>query len=195
MSDPGGRPIATAEEKLRDDVKDALLIERFLRIPAFANYRNQTYSREDMMACVLGYVLTGSNTKASRISGVGLSQVKQWRYYSKWWDEAVEVAREVMSEKMEDKFTALLNESLNQLEERLKKGDKVIRAEKERRLPIKAAELVRIVNTLFDKRQLLRGDVTSRSESRSGSDEDKLKKLKEAAEQVVRDAENRVEAK
>ena len=92
-----------------------------------------------------------------------------------------------MSEKMEDKFTALLNESLNQLEERLKKGDKVIRAEKERRLPIKAAELVRIVNTLFDKRQLLRGDVTSRSESRSGSDEDKLKKLKEAAEQVVRD--------
>lgn len=186
-----GRPPAQVEPHLVQDIQDTVLIDKFLEIPEFAECRPEAYTREQMISACMGYVLTGSNSKASKISGIPSNNIRQWRHSSNWWLPCEALCREILSERLEDKFTGLLNETLSQLERRLSKGDVIHRDGNIVNVPVKASELGRILSVLFDKRQLLRGDVTSRSESKNTNQD--LDKLKKAAEEVVKSAADRVD--
>lgn len=181
-----GRPRHIASASVIEDTQELLIIDRFLSIPAFAEHNCTEYTREQIISAVMGYVLTGSSRKASQVSGVKDNTIRRWKCDSKWWDDCVIAAREVLSEKLEDKFTALMNETLSQLATRLEDGDIIVREGKTTNIPVKASELARILNVLFEKRQLLRGDVTSRSETKTASG--RLDELREAAERVIRDS-------
>lgn len=179
-----GRPAHTASAYNVTEARELTLLDRFLTLPRFQHAQFRVATREEVVAAVLGYVLTGSLKKASQISGVDYENVKKWRTEAPWWDECVECARSIISEKLEDKFTSILNEALNQLGQRLETGDIIYREGRTVKVPIKANELAKIVQVLFDKRQLIRGDVTSRSETTSV--ESRLENIKKAAEEFAK---------
>jgi len=181
-----GRPRHTASAYQLSEAHELTLLDRFLAIQAFNRVVFKNYTREEAVATVLGYTLTGSLKKAGQISGINYNLVKQWSK-TDWWNECVLLAREIISEKLEDKLTSILNEALNQLAQRLDTGNIIFRNGKTAKVPIGVAELTKIVQILFDKRQLIRGDVTSRSENKSM--DTRLDEIKKRAEEFVRDQE------
>jgi hypothetical protein len=184
-----GRPTHTISPEVVSDTQDMLMLDRFLSVPAFAEYNCVEYTREQIITSILAYVLTGSSRKASQASGIKDGTIRKWKCRDVWWTDCVAVAREVISEKLEDKFTALLNTTLSQLSQRLEKGDRVVTKDGHIvDVPLKAGELTRLLGALFDRRQLIRGDVTSRSETRTTGK--RLDELRQAAESVIRNANN-----
>lgn len=185
ITEKRGRPRHIAAPGLLEETQELVIMDRFLSVPSFAEHNIRNYSREQIISAVMGYVLTGSSKKAAQISGVADGTIRKWKCTTAWWDDCVRVAREILSEKLEDKFTGLLSSALAQLENRLDKGDTIVRDGELVNIPVRAAELGRLLGTLFDRRQLIRGDVTSRSETKSSSR--RLDELREAAEQIIRD--------
>lgn len=135
------------------------------------------------------YAATGSLQRAAELSGVPVTVVRGWRQT----DEFQALLKEVWTEnneKIDAKFTAIIEKSLDAIVDRLDNGDFFVRRDGQlARKPISAKELSLVQAINVDKRQLLRGLPTSRSES-TGQVEDKtvsrLEKLAETFENLAR---------
>jgi hypothetical protein len=135
------------------------------------------------------YAVTGSLQRASELSGVPIHTLQSWRRE----DAFQELLREVWqenNEKIDAKFTEIIEKSLNAILDRLDNGDyKVTPRGDVKRVPISAKELSLVQAINVDKRQLLRGLPTSRSESGDTGTQktvDRLEKLAETFESLAR---------
>lgn len=135
------------------------------------------------------YAVTGSVHKAAELTGVPLHTIKYWRQT----DEFKALLNEVWTEnneKIDARFTAIIEKSLEAIIDRLDNGDHRLTAKGTVvRVPIGAKELSLVQAINVDKRQLLRGLPTSRSENaEAGTTKtvDRLEKLAETFENLAR---------
>jgi len=125
------------------------------------------------------YITSGNLRGSARDSEVNIETASDWSK-QQWFHDVLDLVRFEHQKKLDGKITALLDKSLNELQDRLEKGD--IDARTGKRRPVMAAQVASILGTLYDKRALIRGEPTSRVE-RTSVDQ-RLNKLHKAFEDI-----------
>jgi len=128
------------------------------------------------------FAATGSCKKVEELCGVPEKIVRSWIKQTKF-KEILEEIRDENDELIDAKFTELVDQALTGLKDRLEGGDYILnqRTGELQRKPISARELAQITSVNIDKRQLLRGKPTSRSEVVGEG-----KRLEQLAEQFIK---------
>jgi transposase-like protein len=140
------------------------------------------YPEEKRIEAVALYAATGSFERVSDLSGVPVGTLKSWRK-AEWFQELLREIRQENNEKIDSKFTDIIEGALEQLEDRIVNGDWVQTSKGELlRKPVGAKDLSLVAAINVDKRQLLRGEATSRTESVGKSDEKQIGRLEKLAE-------------
>ncbi len=75
-----------------------------------------------------------------------------------WWADCASQVFNGQAEKLDRKFTELIDLALTEAEDRLRNGDKVVdKFGDENQVPVKGKDAAHIAATLLDRRQVLRG--------------------------------------
>lgn len=124
-------------------------------------------------ACTL-FAALGKVQEVSELADVPAKTINAWRK-TQWWRDLLLEIREENNELLDAKLSEALELSLNLIIDRLKEGDFAFNKKGELvRKPVGIRDLSLVNAISVDKRQLLRGLPTSRTESVSGSNLDKL---------------------
>lgn len=147
------------------------------------------YPETMKLKAVTVYAATGNLEKVSEIAGVPVSTVKAWRG-TDWFQGMLREVWDENNEKIDAKFTEIVEKSLDAVLDRLENGDvRVLKDGEIVRVPISAKDLSLVSAINVDKRQLLRGLPTSRSESVGAASDrtvDRLEKLAETFESLAK---------
>ena len=109
--------------------------------------------------------------------GISYNTVNQWKKHG-WIYEAVEIAKELVQEKIDRRLTGVIDKALTNLDDQLSKGEEIVtKTGTIMKKAVCAKDNALIAAIAFDKRQLLRGEATQIHEEKAG--EDKLLKLAE----------------
>lgn len=114
------------------------------------------------------YIATRSPTLTSEQSNVPITTIKKWQQQP-WWKDKLKEAQEQDYEKLDVKLSKALDKALDQVMDRLEKGDYIydVRTGKTRRIPVKLRDVTSTVNSVIDKRQLIRKQPTKIVEQQS----------------------------
>jgi len=155
------KKITTEEYRLRHDPR----------------YRNR-YSDTKKMEVVCCFAVCGNSKQASEITKVPEATIRTWKQ-TEWWYEILSRIQAEEDEELDTKLTKLLNKAVAHVNDRLDEGDWVYNAKLDKliRKPINAKDAAIVTAITIDKRQLLRGQPTSRVEKVSQSE--RLTKLAE----------------
>jgi hypothetical protein len=120
-------------------------------------------------ACL--YAVTADFKQVSELTGIPAPQLKSMAD-EQWWADIIKEVRKEENNQMSAKLTQIANTAFDGLIERLKTGDPVLNAKTGEIsfIPIRFRDLANSLGTLIDKRQLLRGDPTTRTD-KLGQDE------------------------
>lgn len=142
------------------------------------------YPEKVKIEVVTLYAVTGNTQKVSELTKVPEATIKSWRR-QEWFRDLLTEIREENNEKIDAKFTEIVEKSLDLITERLQNGDYVINPKTGElyRKPVNIRDLSIVSAINIDKRQLLRGLPTSRTEAVGSSN--KLEKLAEAFIQLA----------
>lgn len=140
------------------------------------------YPEEKRIEVTTLYAATGNIKQVSEFTGVPVGTIKNWRKQI-WFYELLKEIREENNEKIDANFNEIIEQALFQLLDRVKNGDFVFNAKMELvRRPLTGKDLSLVAAINIDKRQLLRGEPTSRSEAVRGEDEKGLTRIEKLAE-------------
>lgn len=139
------------------------------------------YPPEKMIEAATIYAATGSLEKTAELTKVPEKILSKWRRQPDFQALLREVWEE-NNEKIDARLTRIIEKSLDALLDRLDNGDfHVTRDGKLVRKPISAKELSLVQAINVDKRQLLRGLPTSRSEGQGSPQEKLVQRLEKLA--------------
>lgn len=128
------------------------------------------------------YATTGSLPRTAELTGVPVGTLQYWRKQEDFQALLREVWAE-NNEKVDAKFTAIIEKALEGVLDRLENGDYKLTARGElKRVPISAKDLSLVQAINVDKRQLLRGLPTSRSATGTTVEEKTVSRLEKLAE-------------
>lgn len=103
----------------------------------------------------------GSLSRVAREIGCDISRLMEL-VRTDWWHSELQQLRREEQMLANVQLSRIVNKTLNQIEDRLDNGQiKLDALGREVNVPLSANELVRIFDTVFDKRQLLNGDATA----------------------------------
>jgi hypothetical protein len=140
------------------------------------------YPEEKRIEAVTVYAATGHFGRTSELTKVPEGTIRAWRK-QEWFLELLREVRAENNDKIDSKFTEIVERSLDQLVDRVEHGDyHVLRDGSLIRKPVNAKDLSLVAAINVDKRQLLRGEPTSRSESVGSADEKAVGRLEKLAE-------------
>ena len=146
---------------------------------------NAKYSPEQKLTAMMTFVTTGSMPAAARAAGVPKWVPYNWRDGSNWWSEQVALIRKEKQEEVDGLMTQIIHRNLDTLGEMSSSGMEK-RVDKDGKIvdkPISFRDLTVNTAVLYDKRALLRGEPTSRSDS--GTTERTLERLREYFEEIA----------
>ena len=126
------------------------------------------HTPEQRLQAALAWCVTGTAQGASDVCGVDRRTISDW-VNTEWWPALVSEARQLKQEELDAKLTNIIDKCAQRLTERLDSPEGVSKA-----------QLNQIAITMaisMDKRSLMRGDPTSRTERVSS--EERLTKLKD----------------
>ena len=147
---------------------------------------NQTiFPKEEFVHAATIYAATGNPEEVSKIIGVPLQTVKEWIKQPAFKDILEEI-RDENNDAIDAKFTGIVDKALDKVAERIENGDEIYDARRGEfiKKQISAKDLASITTSSIDKRQLLRGKPTSRTETVSEG-----KRLEQLAAQFIKMAE------
>lgn len=135
------------------------------------------WSEKKRIEALTVFAATGNITKVEELTGVPKNTVTQW-VKQPWGRDLLEEIRAENDQAIDAMFTGVMHSALGQVQDRLDNGDEVVlKSGKVIRKKINGKDLSQIVATNLDRRQLLRGKPTSRSET--VVEGNRLKKLEE----------------
>lgn len=148
------------------------------------------YTSEEKVAAVLSYVVTGTSKRAAKNlkiqEGIDIphSTIRYWKASALWWPDVYAECKKKKQEELDGKFTEFIHTAIEVVVDRVKNGNFVIdKATGEQiRLPMGGKEAAWCMGVFFDKRQLIRGDPTSRIEK--VSETDRLDSLEKSFKQM-----------
>jgi transposase-like protein len=147
------------------------------------------FPEKKKVEAVILYCATGNFKLTAELSGISEHQLRSWRK-TEWFQSLMREVREENNEKIDATMTEVIEGALEQLRDRIAHGDyTVLRDGTIMRKPVSAKDLSIVAAINTDKRQLLRGLPTNRTEN-VGQIEDKtvgrLEKLAETFENLAR---------
>lgn len=106
------------------------------------------------------FLTSGSLARVSRDLNIPMYNLQQLSR-SAWWAREIELIRREEIALETTQMTRIWNKTLEEIEDRLANGDIVTVKNKKVRRELSAMALARLADTIFDKRQLLRGEPTA----------------------------------
>lgn len=145
---------------------------------------NSKYTADQKVSAVMAFITTGSSRKASKVCGINETVIRDWKTRSSWWPEVYAECKKKKQEELDGAITDIIHRSVGHLLDRLEEGDtKIDRNGRPHQAPLSGRDVAWIMAVLFDKRQLIRGEATSRSEK--VSEDDRLSKLQAQFEKMA----------
>lgn len=142
------------------------------------NRKNKSgyYPEETRVEAVALYAAIGNAAEVARILGISATLIRTWRTQD-WWNEMLNRVHDEKDEELDSKFTKTITLAMDEINDRLENGEYVCNAKTGEitRVKPKMRDIAYVTNMHIDKRQLLRGKPTSRTEKVSS--EDRLTKL------------------
>jgi len=140
------------------------------------------YPMEKKVHAACLYAVTGNFEQVSKLVDIPTNQLKSMAN-EQWWDDVIKQVRHEENDQLTAKMTTFIDKSIDAMLERLENGDRVVNLKTGEiySAPVRLRDMAIPVGILIDKRNLLRGEATSRTE-RLGQEEalDKLGKRFEA---------------
>jgi len=135
------------------------------RPPRHGHYKPGYYPEQQKVAAAVLYAATGNINDSSKLAKVPPHQLRKWMG-EEWFIDIQEQVHREENAKISSKMTELVVEVLDNMQERVKQGDPVLNKKTGEisKLPIKFRDLATGMNIIAEKRQLLRGEATSRTE-------------------------------
>lgn len=120
----------------------------------------------------------------SKLCGVPAKVLESWSV-EPWWSETIAKVIKLKNEELDGKITQALDKGLDILLDRLEHGEIYIdrKTKQEYRVPMSSKSVALASDIFFDKRQLIRGEATSRTEA--VTQEQRLIALKQQFEKLA----------
>ena len=130
----------------------------------------RNYTPQQRIQAATVWTVTGNCAEVERQTGIPYHTVWFWKTKSIWWKELVRQVRKAKQEELDGMLTGIIISGAEQLKERIEHGNHRVHIGDEGqrtdyRVPLSSSELAKdALGIPFDKRALLRGDPTSRTE-------------------------------
>lgn len=131
------------------------------------------------------YVVLRDFKKVSQLTGIPHKTIELW-VVEPWWSEVISRTIKLKNEELDGKITEALDKGLDIVLDRLENGEIFVdrKTGEHRRVPMSTKNTTLGIDILFDKRQLLRGEATTRSETIT--QEQRLIALKDQFEKLAK---------
>lgn len=131
------------------------------------------------------FAVTRNYEKTKELTGVAIHCLKKWSL-EPWWDATIAEVKKLKNNQLDAKITEVLDQGIDLISDRFKEGEVYVdhRTKEQYRIPVKSKDAAIGISILFDKRQLLRGEATTRTETTST--EQKFLALKENFEKLAK---------
>lgn len=141
---------------------------------------NKHWPKEKKIEAVVQWLALGNLKLVAASTGVSYGMLKQWRIQP-WWKEYEAEIRNTENLKLDKDMTKIVERSLEVIADRMEHGDHVYdnKTGQIRRKPVTMKDAAKVSVDLLTKRELLRGNATSRSESTQIPVQEQLKLLAE----------------
>lgn len=140
------------------------------------------YSEKKKMEVVGLYAAVGNLKKVSELTSVPEYYIKKWRKEA-WFNMFLDEIRAENQDKIDAMFSDIIEKSLESIQDRVANGDYVMNFKGDLiRRPLPAKDLGYLAAINVDKRQVLRGEPTSRQEVIEKLPEKQLSRLEKLAE-------------
>ena len=133
---------------------------------------NTKYTPEERIMAATYYAVTGSSIQASEKCAqtgtpIPASTIRKWKNTTSWWKPVLHEVRKAKQDQLDAKLTSIIMEGAEKLEDRVRNGNIKLNPKtgELNRIPMTSGELAKdAVGIPYDKRALMRGDPTSRTE-------------------------------
>lgn len=142
------------------------------------------WAKEKKLQAVTQWLALGNLRLVSAMTGVSHGVLKQWRIQP-WWKEFENEIRNTENLEIDNKLTKIVQRSMDAVIDRLENGEPVINNKTGEvvRKPVSMKDAAKVTNDMLTKRELLRGNATSRTEAAAIPMAEQMKLL---AEQFAR---------
>ena len=139
---------------------------------------NTTWPMEVRIQVVSQYLVLGNMALVAATTGVPHGQIRIWKGQP-WWKEVEAQVRATENLQMDTKLSKIVDKSLDAVLDRVENGDFVYdnKTGDIKRKPVNMRDVARVSVDILTKRELLRGNATSRSEVTQVSVAEQLKIL------------------
>lgn len=123
------------------------------------------YPEEMRIEAVALYAAIGNCAEVASMLKMNAATLRKWKT-TEWWDMMMRRVRAEGDEELDSKFSKIVNIAVDEINDRLKDGEYVYnpRTGKTVRVKPKMRDVAMVAATHLEKRQLLRGQPTSRTE-------------------------------
>lgn len=127
--------------------------------------RRNHFTDEEKLNAVCVFAVAGNSRRVAEITGIPEGTIRSWKT-TEWWNEAMSRILVEQDEELNTKLTKLIDKAVDSVNDRLENGDFIYDSKKGTlvRKPVSAKDLTVVTAIAVDKRQLLRGQPTSRIE-------------------------------
>lgn len=145
--------------------KEIVLSGQQGRVAKRPGHRGDWYPDDKKIEAATLFAVTKSVTQVSKLSGIKESLIRRWRT-EPWFLNIVNQVVYEKNELLDSKITDILEKCTELIWDRLTNGDVRVnwKTGEEYVIPLDARGLALVYGIMFDKRQLLRGEATSRHE-------------------------------
>ena len=125
-----------------------------------------TYTDKQKMEAVCSFAVCGNSRRVAELTGVPEATIRSWKQ-TEWWYETTQRIVQEENEELDTKLTKLINKAVDNVNDRLDNGDMVYDTKRGKLVnrPMSGKDTAIVAAITLDKRQLLRGQPTSRVES------------------------------
>jgi hypothetical protein len=122
------------------------------------------------------FAVCGNSRQVAEITKVPEGTIRAWKQ-TEWWSDIISRIHSEEDEELDTKLTKLVNKAVDHVNDRLDSGDWIYDTKRGEllRKPVSSRDLAIVAAITVDKRQLLRGQPTSRVEK--VSHDERLSKL------------------
>lgn len=133
------------------------------------------------------FMETGTVTAAAKMCGIKHQTLSEWKNKSLWWTPVLTKIKKAKQDELDSMFTNMINKTATELLDRIEHGEEVNTKDGLITKRLGGRDLANILNTLYDKRSMLRGDPTSISAKTTSQDvlQDLRKEFSQIAEGVL----------
>lgn len=148
-------------------------------------HRGDWWPQDKKIEAATVFAVTRNYDRTSDLTGIPAHELRKFGEEA-WWHEIGSKVRKEKNEALDGKITETLDKALDLITDRLVNGETYYnpRTETEYILPVKAKDAAIVTSILFEKRQLIRGEATSRTEN--STSEQKLLVLKANFEKLAK---------